>query len=98
LRLLVLVALAALGRQRPDRLHVAVPSLGLPGRSPRLGGPGRFDCVEGIRLALTAPHQAIGPVDLHHGDVGRSQHSAHADAIGAGAFDTDAHHRAERLQ
>ena len=90
---------AALGhRQRPDRLHVAVPGLGFPRRSPRQRGPGRFDCVEWIRLALTAPHQAVGPVDLHHGDVGRSQRSGHADAIGAGAFDTDEHHGAERLK
>ena len=59
-------------RQRPDRLHVAVPGLGFPARSPRQGGPGCLDRVGvegtgsygvGVARALRAADIAVVEVD-----------------------------------
>ena len=60
----------ALGHhQRPDGFHVAVPGFRRPESSVALGGPGRFDGVDGVGLALAAPGLTVGSVHLDHLDT-----------------------------
>ena len=60
----------ALGHhQDPDGLDGTV--LGLAGsKGPATdNGPGRFDSIEGVGLALTAPRLPVGSIDLDHLDT-----------------------------
>src|SRR2546427_820204 len=55
------VASRALGHhQRSDRLHVSIRGLGDGASSTAERGAGRFDRVEGIRLALASAGLAVG--------------------------------------
>ena len=72
--------------QGPDRLDVAVSSLGRPERSTGLGRPGRLHRVRRVGLARAAAGLAVGAVDLDHLHPGGTQEPGKPGAVGAGAL------------
>jgi hypothetical protein len=86
----------ALGHQQhPDRFDVAIRGLGDPLRPARQGGPGGFDSVELIGLAVAATLLAVRSVDLDHRHRLTMQEPGQAHAVGTGPLHTDRHHLPE---
>ena len=54
--------------------------------------------VDGVGLAAAASRLAVRAVHLHHLDAGRGEVPGEARTVGSGALDSDAAHRAPRLQ
>ena len=84
--------------QRADRFDVPVRGFRDPRRPARQRGAGGFDRVDRIGLAEHAANLSVGAINFDHDETARLEIAREARAIGAGPFDADASHGAERTQ